>query len=346
MDYEGLRVAAQNVLSPISWQFFSSTAGDDPDTDHFAWQRLRIVPNMFAGLCRVDASVALPSSVHRGGAELRSPFFIAPTAAQRLAHADAEIATGTAAESVGSLMIYSSSATTEVTVFGHNIASPWWAQVYLMKDRGLSRDYVDRAVAAGAGALVLTLDYPGAIASPAFRSATRSQMGVRPANYPSLDWSGMADEMDPALSTEHIALLADWSGLPVHVKGILRPSNAALAVDEGAAGVIVSNHGRRQVPGVVSTANVLADVVDAVGGRAPVLVDGGIRSGADAVRAISLGASLVGVGRAVLWGLSVNGRSGVEHVLTELVEELRNTMASCGASTLSALDRDYVRSAD
>nr|WP_240977709.1 alpha-hydroxy acid oxidase [Planctomonas sp. JC2975] len=337
-----MRDAARAALSPTGWQFYSSVAGGDPDTDHDAWQRLHVLPRMFAGLASVDVSVRLPVAAHRGGAILPSPFVVAPTAAQQLAHPDGESATATAAGSAGALMIYSSSATVEVSEFAQSATGPWWAQVYFMKDRGLTKDYVERAVAAGAGALVLTLDYPGTIASPGFRSATRSKMGVRPANYPSLDWSEMADEMDPAITTDHIAALADMSGLPVHVKGIMRASDAARAIQGGASGIIVSNHGRRQVPGVASTAAVLAEVVDEVAAEAPVIVDGGIRHGVDALRAIALGATLVGIGRPILWGLATEGATGVEGVLLGLAEELRNTMASCGAPTLASLDRGFL----
>lgn len=342
---EDMREAARAVLSPMAWQFYSSVASElpDPEADFLAWQRIGVVPRVFGGISAIDISVRVAPEAHRGGAALETPLVIAPMAAHRLAHPDGELATAEAARAARALMIYSSSSTVEVGAFGERMAGPWWTQVYLMRDRGLTRDYVERAVAAGTGALVFTLDYPGIIASPSFRTATRSRMGVRPANYPSLSWHEMAVAMEPALREEHIRLLAEWSGLPVHVKGVLRAADAVTAVRAGAAGVIVSNHGRRQVPGVVSTADVLGDVVDAVGGAVPVMVDGGIRSGIDVLRALALGATMVGVGRPVLWGLATAGSAGAAGVMDGLAEELRNVMASCGAGSIAALDRSFLR---
>jgi 4-hydroxymandelate oxidase len=167
-------------------------------------------------------------------------------------------------------------------------------------------------------------------------------MGVRPANYPTFSWPEMANAYDPALSPDHIGMLAEWSSLPVHVKGVLRPGDARTAIRAGAAGVVVSNHGRRQVPGVVSTALALPAVADEVGKEVLVTVDGGIRSGADVVRALACGASLVAVGRPVLWALAVGGADGIQSLLEDFVDELRNVMASCGADSVEALDRSFV----
>ena len=151
-------------------------------------------------------------------------------------------------------MVYSNSAAVEVTEFGAAATGPWWAQVYVMRDRGVTDDYVDRCVAAGARALVITVDYPGALASPAFRTATSGQLDARPATTRSGRWPEMSAAIDPSLTPDVIGELADRSGLPIHVKGVLHAADAAIAVAAGAAGIVVSNHGRRQVDGVLPTA--------------------------------------------------------------------------------------------
>ena len=153
----------------------------------------------------------------------------------------------------------------------------------------------------------------------------------------------MSDAIDASLSQDIIGDLAQRSGLPVHVKGILHPDDAAVAVSAGAAGIVVSNHGRRQVDGVLPTAHALHQVVQAVAGRAVVTVDGGIRSGIDVLRALALGASGVGIGRPVVWGLAAAGSDGVREVIGTLTAELRQAMASVGAAAVADLDPTMVR---
>lgn len=344
MDYEGLRESARGRLPEVSWRFYSSVAGGDPDVevDAHAWEDIRILPRVFGGISSVDTATRLGPGAHRGGVGLPSPLAIAPMAAHRLGHPDAEGVVAEAVSASETLVVYSSGATIEVGEFGRRMSAPWWAQVYLMRDRGLTRDYVQRAAAAGAGALVLTVDYPGTIGSPSFRTATRAHMGVRPANYPALSWPEMADAYEPAVAPGHIGLLAEWSELPVHVKGVLRPADARTAVLAGAGGIVVSNHGRRQVPGVLPTARALPAIADEVASEVPVMVDGGVRSGADVLRALACGASLVAVGRPVLWALAVDGADGIRLLIEDLVDELRNAMASCGVATPDTLDRSFV----
>ncbi|SDO41179.1 4-hydroxymandelate oxidase [Nakamurella panacisegetis] len=337
MDFITLRATAQAQLDPVAWSYYQGTADGDPEADQIAWQQIALVPRVMQGLATIDQSLTL------GGAHLKTPIMVAATAGHGLANDDGEVATARAAASVGALMVYSSSATVDVTTFGAAAPGPWWAQVYLMRDRRLSDRYVAQAVAAGASALVLTVDLAGSVANAPFRTETQPRMSARPGNFPGLVWEQMSSQIDSDLRPEHIAELAAASGLPVHVKGILHPDDARIAVDAGAAGVIVSNHGRRQASGVVSTAAVLADVVEAVAGRVPVLVDGGVRTGADVLRAIALGATAVGVGRPVLWGLGAAGEPGVTSVLSRLIAEFRQTMAACGAGRLDRIDSTMVR---
>jgi 4-hydroxymandelate oxidase len=312
-------------------------AGGDLDRDHRAWQDIDVVPRVLQGLTAIDSSLLL------GGIPLATPIMVAATASHRLAHPDGEIATARAAARAGALMVYSSSAAIEVTEFGAAATTPWWAQVYVMKDRALSDDYLIRAAAAGAGAIVVTVDNAGTWGDAPFRSTTRDRMTARPGNFPGLTWAQMSALIEPGLDPSIIGQIASATGLPVHVKGIMHPDDAVVALEAGAAAIVVSNHGRRQVPGVAPTAVMLAEVVAAVDGRVPVTVDGGLRSGVDVLRALALGASAVGIGRPVLWGLAVRGEQGVVDVLSGLTAELRQAMAGVGAGALSAIGRSMVR---
>lgn len=339
MDFEALRTTAQSALDPLSWDYYEGVADGHPEsrTDHEAWQRIGIVPRVLQGLSGVDTALTL------GGTLLPTPVLVAPTAAHGLAHPDGEVATMRGASAAGALMIYSSSAKVAVTEFGATADGPWWAQVYLMRDRSLSDHYVELAAAAGARALVLTVDLSGGLAEAPFRQNTRVGLPALPGNFPGLSWAQMSGGIDANLRPDHVSGLIETTGLPVWVKGVLHPDDAVAAVDAGAAGVIVSNHGRRQIAGVVPTAEALGDVVDAVDGRVPVIVDGGIRSGVDVLRALALGASGVGVGRPVLWGLAAAGSQGVHDVLAGLTGELRQAMAAAGACSLPEINRSMVR---
>lgn len=338
MNFESIRVAARDRITPGAWDYYQGVADDRPDadTDHEAWERIRLVPRVLHGLESVDTTTTL------GVDTVSTPIMVSATAAHGLAHSDAELATGAGAAAAGALMVYSSSAAVEVTEFGAAAKGPWWAQVYIMEDRRATQDYLRRVVEARPSAVVLTVDHMGAPAEAPFRSPT-SPLPARPGNFPGLTWREMSLGIEPGLVPDDIAWIADATGLPVYVKGVLHPDDAVLAVDSGAAGIVVSNHGRRQVAGVVSTAEMLPEVIAAVAGAVPVLVDGGIRSGVDVLRAIAIGAAGVGVGRPVLWGLAGSGTAGVTSVLDGLTAELRQAMAAVGAASLSRLLPSTVR---
>ncbi len=366
MDFTDLQASARTALDEMAWAYYQATADatpagprpgrapDEPgpatahpgpgrgpfDRDVLAWGRFDLVPRVLQGAGQPDLTVTLPESLHRGGATLRTPIMVAATAGHGMAHPDGEVATGTGAAAAGALMVYSNSATVEVGKFGAAVSCPWWAQLYLQRDRGRSRDYLQRARAAGAGAVVLTVDLNGAAS---FRKTVQTRLTAQPGNFPQMTWQEMSASYAAGLDLDVIAEIADMAGLPVVVKGVLHPQDAVRAIGAGAAAVIVSNHGRRQVTGVIPTADALAGVIDAVAGRAPVLVDGGIRSGVDALRALALGASLVGVGRPTLWGLASGGSTGVRSVLDALTEELSQAMAAMGATTPGDLDRGMLR---
>lgn len=344
MDFTELRAVAERATPPLHWSYVQSTADteENAERDAAAWQRYDLVPTVLRGAGQPEVTVTLPDQVHRGGVVLRTLVVISPTAGHGLLHHDGEIATATAAAGSGALMIYSNSATVGITDFGMAAPGPWWAQLYLQRDRTLSWDYLDRAKAAGAAAVVLTVDLGPAADAP-FRATVQSRLTSLPGNFPGLTWGQMSASFASGLTTDDIAEVVARSGLPVHVKGILNPGDARRAVAAGAAGIVVSNHGRRQLAGVTPTADAVRDIADAVGEAAFVTVDGGIRSGSDVVRALALGARLVGVGRPASWGLAAYGITGVRGVLDALTTETRQAMAAMGVTTPAELRPDMVR---
>lgn len=345
VDFTALRRAARANMAEGSWAYYEATAGAsrrESRRDVRAWRDLDLVPRALIRRAAPDLTVALPNSVHRGGARLATPVVVAPTAAHGLAHPDGEHATARGAAAAGALMVYSNSATVPVAEFGAAAAGPWWAQLYLQRDRARSWGYLDRAASAGAGAVVLTVDLGTGAAEPSFRRTAQRTAPMVRGNYPDVDSGQVMAGYEETLTPDVIGEISSHSGLPVHVKGILHPADAARAVEAGAAGIIVSNHGRRQLGGVAPVARVLPGIVDAVAGRVPVIVDGGIRSGADVARALALGASLVGVGRPILWALAADGERGVTGVLTGLTAEVRQSMASLGAASLAELGPDHL----
>jgi 4-hydroxymandelate oxidase len=289
------------------------------------------------------------------GRSLAHPILVAPTATHVRYHPGAELETLRGATAGESLMTLSSLGSTLAREFGteaDRIGAPWWMQVYLQRDRSLSFAYLDDAVAAGAGALVLTVDTPSLGARD--RDKRDSFGASRGVTFPTL--AHLPAHHDPApahrrvrnphladdVTEADITVLAERYGVPVLVKGVLRADDARRAVDAGAAGVVVSNHGARNLDTVPATADVLASVVDEVRGEVPVLVDGGVRRGTDVATALCLGADAVLLGRPVIWGLATYGAAGVQHVLEILRAELEMAMALLGAPHIADLDRDLL----
>jgi 4-hydroxymandelate oxidase len=341
MDLAPLREAARAAIAADAWGFYQGTADGraDPERDALAWERWDLVPRVMTGLTAIDTGVEL------GGHRLPSPFTIAATAAHGGAHPDAEVATAQAAGAAGALMAYSNNATVDVETFAAAATGPWWAQIYLQRDRARTDDYVARCVAAGASAVVLTVDVPGVLADAAFRQVPLSGAVLLRGNV-AVTGGGAGAAAETSITPDDLTRLADVAGVPVWAKGVMTPEDAIRALDAGAAGVIVSNHGRRQLHGGAPVATVLGGIAEAVGGRAPIVVDGGIRSGADAVRALALGATAVGLGRPVLWALAAGGAAGVEELLATLRQEVAVTLAGLGVARVADLAPGMVRRAD
>lgn len=340
MDVTSLQLRAQARVDDVTWGYFQGTADGDLDRDTRAWARWDFVPRVMTGMASIDTSTRI------GGALFSSPVVLAPSASQGAMHPDGELATRRAAAAAGLLAGYSFHATVEVERFAAAADAPWWAQAYVLEERFISDGYLRRCAAHGASAIILTVDVPGALADAPFRRVPMSPAVAHRGNYP-VDERGRAASVTTAsfLTPDDIRRTADVSGLPVWVKGIMTAQDAHRALDAGAAGVFVSNHARRQLAGVAPTAAVLSAVVEGLAGRAPVIVDGGIRSGADAVRALALGAHAAAIGRPIPWALAAGGQTELEFLLSTLTDEIRVTMAALGAARVGDVVSGMVQQA-
>lgn len=337
---------ARDVLAAEAWDYLQTGSGEEltAAAAEGAWRRWRLRPHVLRDAAAIDTSVQLEGL----GLRLGTPVMVAPTAYHRVFHDEGERACAAGARRAGSLMVLSSRSTTPIEEVASAADGPWWFQVYAMRDRSVTEALVRRARDAGAGALVLTGDTPyvgrkarGGGGRPLRLDTDLATVNVRRHLPPGAEpWSAI--EQDAALSPDDIGWLARASELPVLVKGVLRGDDAVECLRAGAAGVVVSNHGGRQLDRAVATADALSEVVDAVGGRAPVLVDGGIRSGTDVLTALALGAAAVLVGRPVVWGLAVDGADGVHAVLQALTEDLTHVMGLAGAPRVGDLERSLV----
>jgi 4-hydroxymandelate oxidase len=350
LDLAALEAVARARLEPEVYDYIAGGAdGELSLADSLvAWSRLRLRPRVLRDVTEVSTATTLL------GSPVPAPLLVAPMAYHRMAHPDGEAASAAGASAAGVPYVCSTQATMSVEEVA--AAAPdavRWFQVYVVRDRGWTAELVARAAAAGYRALVLTVDVPllGNRLRD-LRNDFRLPTGLRPANAPpagaarqrelAADVLAQAGQFDPGLTPETIGWLAERSGLPVVVKGVLRGDDAAACLDAGAVGMVVSNHGGRQLDGVVATADALAEVAAAVGDRAEVYVDGGIRRGTDVVKALALGARAVLVGRPVLWALAADGAAGVDRLLSGLAAELRLAMALCGAVTVGELTPDLI----
>ena len=314
------------------------------------WQRLKLYYHVLAGVGTRDMSTTVL------GQPVSMPIVVAPTAFHRLACEAGEIATAKAARAAGTLFILSSLSNTAMeSVFAH-AASPRWFQLYIYRDRAITGELVKRAEAAGAEAIVLTVDAPGlGTRERDTRNnftlpeglAVENLAPLGKGNLPEVKGSGLAAyvraNFKQDLGLDDLEWLCSSTPLPVVVKGVVRGDDARRAAEQGARGVVVSNHGGRQLDTAPATSEALPYVVDAVADRCEVYVDGGIRRGSDVLKAIALGARAILVGRPILWGLCVGGEAGAVRVLEVLRQEFDEAMLLCGCTRLSDIDRSLLR---
>ena len=344
-EFEG---AARGTLAREAYDYYAGGANDEITLrrNREAYGEIALHYPVLRDVSARDTSTTIL------GEKISFPVMVAPTAFHRMACAEGECATARAAGRAGTIMVVSTLSTTTIEDIGAAATGPLWFQLYVYKDRGATSDIIRRAEAAGCRALVLTVDAQVWGRREAdVRNNFKLPDGLTVANlaehakemFPAgIPGSGLAayvaQMLDPSLSWRDLAWLREQTKLPILLKGIVRADDAKLAVEHGAAGVIVSNHGGRQLDTAPATIEALPRVVDAVAGKIPVLVDGGIRRGTDVVKAIALGAQAALIGRPLLWGLATDGENGAFRVLEMLKAEFDLAMALCGARTVREID--------
>ncbi|MFN2399433.1 MAG: alpha-hydroxy acid oxidase [Gemmatimonadaceae bacterium] len=350
-DYEAL---ARECMERGAFDYYAGAACDEQThrENRLALDRLRLRPRMLVDVSRIDTGVTVLGTV------ISMPVMLAPTALNRLAHPDGELAAARAAGAAGTLMVASCVSTYAMEEIASAANGPLWFQLYVCRDRDLTRNLVERAAAAGYLALVITVDTPllgkrerdvrNSFGVPKGLSLSNfepksSAVNAEPTWRVDPSFAAHADSLfDPSITWDEISWLRSLTRMPVIVKGILTPEDARLALAAGVAGIIVSNHGGRQLDGVEAAINALPAVVEAVGSDCEVFMDGGIRRGSDVLKALALGARAVLIGRSYLWGLAVGGEKGVRHVLELLRGELELAMGLSGRPTIASIDRSLV----
>jgi len=325
-DYEPL---ARARLPKDVYDFIAGGAGNEWTLRENlrAFERWVIRPRVLRGVAERDLSTEVL------GVPLSLPVIIAPWGYQRLVHHDGELATARAAALAGTLIVVPNSAERSLEAIAAATNAPKWWQLYVFEDRGYTERLLRRVADAGYGAVVFTVDLPvGGTRDRDRRNEFQIPVDLWPAG----------GAYDPAISWDDVGWIKERTGLPVIVKGILTPEDAHLAVDAGADGIVLSNHGGRQLDGAQAAITVLPEVVEIVAGRIPVLMDGGVRRGGDVLKAIALGAVAVLIGRPTAWGLAVDGEEGVFRVLEIFREELDTAFALSGCRTVSDITSELV----
>jgi 4-hydroxymandelate oxidase len=344
--------SARLAMEPGAFDYVAGGAGDELTlADNVAaWRRYQLRPRVLVDVSEVDAATTLL------GEPVAMPVAVAPMAVHGLAHPDGEVATarGAAAAVVPFTLSTTSSRSIEEVAEGAADATRWF-QLYVQRDPGRSRELVERAAAAGYGALVLTVDLPrlgyrdrdrrSGFRLPPLGNfapsepATHAQ-GIHADGFAMLDAQG-----DVGLTWDELAEMRSWSAMPFVLKGIITVEDARLAADHGVDAIVVSNHGARQLDRVAAPIDVLADIVDTVDGAVEVLVDGGVRRGIDIAIALAMGARGVLVGRPIMWALATGGEAGVMRALAILREEFEIALALLGAATPKDVTRGHVERA-
>ncbi len=344
LEFEPL---ARRRLSQMAYDYIAEGAADEITLrrNRESFNEIRLKPRVLRDVSQLDTSVELFNQ------KLKFPILLAPTAYHKMLHREGERATARGAGSAGATMVVSSFATVAIEDVARAATGALWFQLYVQSDRGFTRELVHRAETAGCRALCITVDTP-VIGTRNREMRDKFQLppglaaeNLRPLSSKLSETGHVAESsiyslvLDPTLTWDGIDWIRSFAKVPIILKGILSPEDARLAVEHGAAGVLVSNHGARNLDTAPATIEALPRVVEAVEGRIPVLMDGGIRRGTDVVKALALGARAVLIGRPYLWGLAVGGQAGVEQIVRILVTELQAAMALCGTASLEKIDR-------
>ncbi len=337
---------AQQAVSPEAWGYIAGGAGDERTLrwNREAFSRCRLRYRVLVDVSTVTTQTTVL------GTPVSMPVVVAPMAYHQIAHEEGEVATARGTAAAGTLMCLSTVATaTPAAVAEAAPDAPRWLQIYVFKDREVSDQVIAEALEAGFSALVLTADLPVyGIRHTEARAGFEAPESEVPAIVAARSRGGDADHhhtlslLDPGLRWDYVTELRERWGVPVVVKGLVTAEDARLACEHGAAGVVVSNHGGRQLDGSLASLEALPEVVEAVDGRAEVYLDGGVRRGTDVVTALALGARAVLVGRPVMYGLAFGGARGVEQVLGILRDETENALALLGCRSPEEVTKAHV----
>ena len=333
-DFERI---ARERLPHMAYEFVASGAADENTLrwNREAFDRIRLRPRVLEDVAQIDTSVTL------FGETLPHPILLAPVAYQRLFHAEGEVEAARGAGEARAIYVVSTACTCSIEEIAAAATAPLWLQLYLQSDREVTRDLVQRAEAAGVRAFCLTVDtpvigtrnrqqragfgLPDDLPTPHLDASGRGRLGVVSAKREAITW-------------RDVEWLQSIVRVPLLLKGIMTGDDTARAIDHGAHGIIVSNHGARNLDTLPATIDALPEVVESAGGRVPILIDGGIRRGTDVVKAIALGANAVLIGRPYAFALAAQGADGVARAIAILREELETAMALLGRATLGAID--------
>jgi 4-hydroxymandelate oxidase len=352
MDFEA---AARRRVLPGHWAYMVSGVDDDATKriNHEAYSHVQLRPRRLRDATKVDISTEL------FGTRYNSPIFTCPTGSEKSIHSDGEIAVARATKARGTMQMLSTSTSTGVEDVNAAHGRPVWYQLYAPNSWDVCERIVRRVEAAGCPVIALTVDNTTGRNSETYMRTRPKDLracgachdgGVGPSlrerpMYSGINMTGVATQ-NPAMTWEFTDRLRKATKLKLFLKGIDTQEDARLAVEHGFDGILVSNHGGRSTETLRATVEALPEVVAAVGNRVPVFVDGGVRRGTDAFKALALGAKAVGIGRPFLWGLGAFGQAGVERVLEILQGELKLVMGNCGAQTVASIDRSYVATPD
>jgi isopentenyl diphosphate isomerase/L-lactate dehydrogenase-like FMN-dependent dehydrogenase len=340
---------AEEAISPEAWSYIFGGAGDERTLrwNRAAFSRYRLRPRVLVDVSSITTETTVL------GTPVSMPVLVAPMAFHQIAHEEGELATAKGAAAAGTLMCVSTVATaTPQDIAEAAPGAPRWLQIYVFQDRGVSDGVIEQALEAGFSALVLTADLPVyGIRHRESRTGFEAPEDDVPAIVTARERGGEKEEhhslglLESGLEWDYVAELVERWKVPVLVKGLVTAEDAVLACEHGASGVVVSNHGGRQLDGAIASLEALPEVVAAVGDRAEVYLDGGVRRGSDVAMALALGARAVLVGRPVMYGLALGGAKGVEQVLEILREETENALALLGCRSPAEVSAAHVKPA-
>jgi isopentenyl diphosphate isomerase/L-lactate dehydrogenase-like FMN-dependent dehydrogenase len=340
---------AEQVVAPEAWSYIVGGAGDERTLrwNREAFSRYRFRPRVLVDVTSVGTQTTVL------GTPVSMPTLVAPMAFQQIAHEEGEVAMARGAAAAGTLMCVSTVATaTPAEIARAAPAAPRWLQIYVFRDRDVSDDVIEQALEAGFSALVLTADLPVyGIRHREMRMGFEAPEDDVPALVAARERGGEEEGhhslglLESGLEWDYVSELRERWKVPVLVKGLVTAEDALLACEHGAAGVVVSNHGGRQLDGTIASLEALPEVVEAVGDRAEVYLDGGVRRGTDVVTALALGARAVFVGRPAMYGLALGGSKGVAQVLEILRDEIENALALLGCRAPAEVTSAHVRRA-